>query len=360
MKASILVTNVVNFWLRLITKRNRTSRFFSSANLAFFPLTSLEDETSMFGGLYCSDNNSPTNGDCISAEFGKQGNKSAVSFHEFTNQYISVFNYQKADDVEMARVRYILTKHGWNFTNYDGYGVNLDEDNVINALNNLFKETANDTLVLCFFKWLEYSVGLKHTIRSFCTMICILASGNMNYRVMDLLKNLVQDHHGEDGWHDLLLSSLQEICKGGSVLVTLYSMLVQCYVETNMANVAVKLVYQMEHSGVFPKAWVCNSLLRALLDSNQEEVAWDLLETMHSRGMINSSFISLFIYYYCSKGNIECGWKLLTDMRNYEIKPDVVSYGIVIHFLCKVCFLKEANSLLFKMIQMGLSLIQFC
>ncbi|GAB4836171.1 hypothetical protein Ancab_001084 [Ancistrocladus abbreviatus] len=353
MKASFVVTNVSNLRLRLLTKTDRISRFFSSANLAFSPLISSEDETSGLEDLSFLDNGSPKSSAVSSAELRFVHDRSFIDLHEFTNHGGSVSNNQTAGGIEMETIRYILTKRGWNFRQPDGYGVDLSEAIVVKALNYLFKESADAALSLCFFRWLEYSVGFKHTIRSVCTMICILVFGNLNHRVMDLLKDLVQDHVGEDGYHNLLLNAIQENCTGGWVLETVHSMLVQCYVELNMINAAVELVYQMEHFGIVPSAGACNSLVKSLLESNQEELAWDLLEAMRRHAMVNASHISLFIYHYCCKGNIGCGWKLTLDMRNYGVKPDIVAYSIVIHSLCKMACLKEATLVLFKMIKVG-------
>ncbi|KAM7472620.1 hypothetical protein LguiA_010803 [Lonicera macranthoides] len=134
-------------------------------------------------------------------------------------------------------------------------------------------------------------------------------------------------------------------------------MFVACFVEENMTIAALKLISQMNHLRFFPSIGVCNSLLGALLRSEQLDLALDFLEDIQSQGFpLNVSIISLFIHAYCTKGNLESDWKLLTGMKEHGIKPDVVAYTILINSLCKLFLLKEATSVLFKMIRTSITL----
>lgn len=345
MKATFSKLNGLTGGLNWVSNRN-LSRLFSSVNLALYPLSSSEDETP-----FLNNSSGPsTSLNCVSAERIKRCAYRNYATPEYRFPGCSVPKFLEPDNDEIKVMTEIFTKHGWSFGYFNWHGVDLDETSIIRALNALFNETGGATLSFRFFRWSELSLGLKHTVRSICTLIHILVLGNMNYRVVDLLKILIHGHLKPEE----LVNLLQEICTR-KVLETVYSMLVYCYSEENMIDEALQAICLIEEVGIFPSAMACNSLLKCLLNSDRVEMAWDLLEELQGRSLVSTITISLFIYYYCSKGNLECGWKLLTHMKTYGIKPDVVAYTIFIHFLCKKLCLKEATCLVFKMIETGIS-----
>ncbi|KAA8519256.1 hypothetical protein F0562_013512 [Nyssa sinensis] len=358
MRVPFSVINVVSAGLKLIFGRKITSKFFSSANLALNSTYFLEDEVFILEDSKSIDDLLP-NLRCISAE--RTGHNDLFLGGNDTSEFVDndslVYKYQNAEDDELKRIKLILINRGWNLGSQYGYRIDLNQSNIVRILNDLFEESSDAALALYFFLWSESCTGSKHTIRTICTMIHILVAGNMNYRAMDLILCLVRKNNAEDWWYTLLLRILHETRTERRVLVTVYSMLVNCYVKENMINVALKLTCQMKHLNIFPSIGVCNSLLRALLASELMELAWDFLEEMQSQGMgFNASIISLFICKYCTTGNIDAGLELLMKMKKHGINPDVVAYTIVIDSLCKRSHLKEATSVLFKMTQMGISL----
>ncbi|KAK9283272.1 hypothetical protein L1049_011508 [Liquidambar formosana] len=359
MKASFSIINVCSAGLKLMFGRNKAYKFFSAGNIALSSSSFSEDEEYILENSSSTDNDLLPSVKCISDEFG-ESNEPLFSGNdncEFVDEDSSIPKNQKLEDDEMKTIKLILAKRRWNLDSQNWYRIDLNQFNIMKILNDLFEESLDAALALYFFRWSESCTRSKHSIRLVCSMIHILVSGNMNYRAMDLILHLVRNNVKEQEGHILLLKVLHETHTERRVLQTVCSMLVDCYVKENMMGIALKSTCQMKHLNIFPSIGVCNSLLRALLRSEQLELAWDLLEEMQSQGMgFNASIISLFIYNYCTKGDLKNGWKLLMEMKNHGIKPDVVVYTIVIDSLCKMSRLKDATSILFKMTQMGISL----
>ncbi|KAK3002774.1 hypothetical protein RJ639_018634 [Escallonia herrerae] len=369
MKASVSAIKVCSVGLKLIIwGKKEPSRLFTSVALGALdssPLFFDEQGDSISVNSHQQDNFPGLGG--ISADYTGVHHEPLHAFGEKENIFeavnydeISRYTfYQKTDNNELKRIKFILKSRGWNIDsrNNSFNMIVLDECNIMRILNDLFEESRDAALVLYFYRWSERCTGFEHTVRSICTMIHILVAGDMNHRAMDLIIYLVKKNDGEDWWCNLLLKVLYDTNSERRVLGVAYSMLVDCYTKENMTNVALKLTCQMNHLSIFPSMGVCNSLLRALLDSEQVELAWDLLEEMQSQGLaLNASIISLFIHNYCSKGDLGSGWKLLMEMKTYGIKPDVVAYTILINSLSKMSLLREATSILFKLDQMGISL----
>lgn len=238
----------------------------------------------------------------------------------------------------LGRMKVILKNRGWVLGSPDSYQrLPLSEYNIVCILNDLFEGSGDAALALAFFQWCEYILQLQHGIRSTCVMIHILVAGNMNYRAVDLILYLVRKNAGEDWWPNLLLQVLLETYTIRTVLETVYSMFIDCYIRENMVKVALKLACQMKHIKLFPSAGVCNSLLGALLYMDQLELACDFLEEMQSQGLgLNVSVITLFVHKYCVKGNVERGWQLLVTMKQHGVNPDIVAYTTLLDSLSKM------------------------
>ncbi|KAK3422778.1 hypothetical protein EUGRSUZ_G03180, partial [Eucalyptus grandis] len=130
------------------------------------------------------------------------------------------------------------------------------------------------------------------------------------------------------------------------VLKAVYSMLVNSYIKEDMLKIALEASFKGRLLKIFPSAAVCNSLLQALLRSNQSDLAWDFLEEMQCQGIgMNASIISLFINDYCIKGDIRSAWKLVTEMKNFGIKADM---------LCRDHDMSDASKLFLEMPEVGL------
>ena len=359
MKALVPIINAFSSGLKAVVMRNRIPKNFSSANLALACSTFMVDEVYEavnHNNSCCVDDDLLSDVKCIPAKCMEHNGlfSGENGIFAYVDKDSSISENQKAYDDQMEIIKVLLTNRGWNLGFQNGYRIDLSQFNVMKILNDLFEESTDADLALYFFRWSEYCIESKHTVETVCTMIHILVFGNMNHKAMDLLLHLISDNSGEKGWHDICLK-IHETHTKRRVLETVYGMLVNCYVKENMAQVALKVICQIRHLNIFPSVGVCHSLLKALLESEKLNLAWEFCKEMKCQGIgLNASIISLFIRRYCKQGNIDSGWKLLMEMKYLGAKPDVVACTIVIDSLCKMPLLKEATSILFKMIQMGI------
>uniref|UniRef100_A0A7N0ZYG1 Pentatricopeptide repeat-containing protein n=1 Tax=Kalanchoe fedtschenkoi TaxID=63787 RepID=A0A7N0ZYG1_KALFE len=341
MRAFFPVIKVSSNELKFIVGRGRVSRLFSVGNTALaLSYSSDEEEKSV--------NKSQSVDDSLSGVFGSASSRMLKCngiFLRGAKEYVVL----KHKPGKLNRIASILVTCGWDLSG--DLSVLLEGSDVVHVMNLLFWKSKDASLVLYFFRWSEDFKGYGHSIYSICTMIRILVSGNMNYRAVDLIAHVSRNFEGEE-----LLENLFETHMDRSVLKTACSMLVKCYTRETRIEEAWKFVHQMKQFALFPSAAVYNLLLAQLLKLEETDIAWDLFEDVRQNIGLNASLFSLFIDYYCRKGSIGSAWKVLTDMRNLEILPDVVSFTSVIDSLCKMSRLKEATSILLKMVGMGLSL----
>lgn len=351
MKNLSLIVNV--FSTRLKLTFGRIFRYYSFGNSALSAI-SQEDVYVKFEDSI-SDGDGSLNHKFSLAECEEQDEVSfcGEDMAEVVNKDILFFNNQKAENCKMKGIMEILTNLGWNLTS-SACRVDMNETNIIETINDLYKESMDASLALDFFNWTECCSGSMHTVKSVCRMIHILVSGNMKHRAMDMMLHLVRNY-GEDKSCDLLLTDLFETHTERRVLEITCSMLVNCYIMEKMVDVALELTCQLVHLNIFPSVQVYNKLLTELVRSNEVNLALKLSEVMEERGLnLKSIIISLLIRQFCREDKVESGWKLLLDTEKNGIRHDVVSYTIIIHSLCKLsCFL-EATSLLFKMTELGI------
>ncbi|XP_010251803.1 PREDICTED: pentatricopeptide repeat-containing protein At2g19280 [Nelumbo nucifera] len=345
--------------LKLLCGKNRKPQFFPFRSLASPCSSFSEDEDFVPECSNSFDENFEENiewGLVKSIEYnGLYLNGKAID--DFSVRNPLGFVNERADELSMKRIKTILSKRGWLLNVGKEHGFDLNPWNVTRILNDLFDESLDAALSFYFFKWCETCTGSRHAIRPICAMINILILGNMNYRAVDLIFDLVGNKDGGEEWHNLVFKGLEETCKDRRVTETVLNMLVNSYVKENMTKTAVNIFYKMIEINILPTLGVCNSLLKALLNSKQMEMAWKVLGEILNLGLgLNVSFMSLFVHEYCAEGSIKNACKLIAEMWNYGLKPDIVAYTIVTNALCKIGHLREATSILFKVIQMGISL----
>ncbi|KAF8028168.1 hypothetical protein BT93_E0931 [Corymbia citriodora subsp. variegata] len=338
MRGSISLIHHCSAKLKLILQSEKISRPFSSGNSAAMCFSMLNDETSI---SYDEE------------VLPKKGCISAVNIHELefhcgdhcsAEEVFLFYEYQKSEEFEMESMKMSDTNCEWIQGCEKLYWAKLNQIDMARGLDKLFDQNSKAAL----------AVGLKNGIQATCKLIHIFASRNMNHTAARLISYLVRTYHGQKDSSTLLLDTFLDTCKERRVLKTVYSMLIDCYVKEDMLKIALEASFKGRLLRIFPSAAVCNSLLQALLRSNQSNLAWDFLEEMQSQGIgMNASIISVFINHYCNKGDIRSAWKLVTEMKNYGIKADMVAYSIIVHHLCRMSWLKEGTCLLFKILQMG-------
>ncbi|CAA6654451.1 unnamed protein product [Spirodela intermedia] len=254
----------------------------------------------------------------------------------------------------LSRVSLVLSERGWDCGYLNGPKIQLDASHVSLIMNALFDGTSDAALAFFFFRWSQRRNGSNHETHAVCTMIHISVLGNMNHIAMKFLRDLVRCRRG--GSHDSLFHVLKETSKDRKATETVYSMLLSCYLDQDMLDVALKLLDAMKVLGMYPAAGVCIALIKRLLKSKNLELTFSVFAEAlyHGRDLINQT-LSLLIHHCCVRGNLADAFKLFSEMYKYGCQPDVVSYTIIIDSLCKSGYLKEATSLLHKLGQEGIS-----
>lgn len=260
----------------------------------------------------------------------------------------------------MKRITLALSKQGWDLNFHASFDIDLDSWYFARMLSDLFHESLDAALVFYLFRMLhgfdDKSVLKLHT---YCTMAHIAVSGNMNHVAKHLICRIVRSKEPFEDELDLLFHALWQTRRNAGELETAYSMLVVCFAEQGMLDIAIKLMTKMEKFGFYPSdgVYIAIGFLWKSQFTKKLESDMDLFVEMQSLGArLIGLTLSFFIREFCACGCLESACKLLYDIPTFGGKADSVAYTIVIDAFCKRGFLIEATSLLFKMAQMGLSL----
>ncbi|KAK4787235.1 hypothetical protein SAY86_011068 [Trapa natans] len=324
----------------------RVIRFLFSSSSALTCIDVLKDQPHSSNGLSSSHDDIWFDIDRMPAMAFRENEYFAVDYcYEISKDQIN-------EDVEMINIRTILANHGWSLGCNSWHRIELNEFNVIRVLDILFYENFDAALAQYFFRWSERCTGIKHTIRSLCTMVHIMVTSNKNCRAVDLILYMIRRYCKDNNSYDLLIHILHQTHRERKILELVYSMLVDCYIDEGMVNTAYCISYKIKQLNIFPSLGVCNKLIERLLQLKQLNMAWDFFEEMQNHGIaINASIICLFIHDCCARSDIGKAWKMIALMNNHGIRADVVSYSIIIHSLCRMSCLKEATCVFFKMLQ---------
>ncbi|XP_008445921.1 pentatricopeptide repeat-containing protein At2g19280 [Cucumis melo] len=315
--------SIISFCSKLNFRRKTPCRYFATANYELSSFNHMDEDC--------------TNYDVDSDERSYFGNEVEVS------------KGKKTDEDKMEKIKLILGNRGFKL------GSRPKQLETVRILDILFEDSSDPELCLYYFKWSGCLSGSNQSLESICRMAHILVAGNKNHGAVDLISHLVKNYGCKEGSSSILLEVFYDTHNKRKTLETTCGMMINCYIKEGMVTSAVILIDQMRRLNVFPSIWVYKSVIKALLQTNRFDMAWDLLEEMQRQGISLHYSINLFIHHYCSEGNLGKGWKVLLELRNFGSKPDVVDYTTVINSLCKISLLKEATALLFKMITFGVS-----
>ncbi|XP_020596612.1 pentatricopeptide repeat-containing protein At2g19280-like isoform X3 [Phalaenopsis equestris] len=156
-------------------------------------------------------------------------------------------------DNSMKRITSALSNQGWDLNFHSSLVIDLDSWYFTRMLNDLYDESLDAALVYYLFRILHRSVyKLKQKLHTYCLMVHIAVSGNMNHVAMKLLRGIVRSTEKfEDGLNFIFLA-LWQTRKNAVELETAYSMLVICFAEQGMLDIALKLIVRMEMFGFYP------------------------------------------------------------------------------------------------------------
>ncbi|KAL0539204.1 hypothetical protein IC582_023387 [Cucumis melo] len=310
--------SIISFCSKLNFRRKTPCRYFATANYELSSFNHMDEDC--------------TNYDVDSDERSYFGNEVEVS------------KGKKTDEDKMEKIKLILGNRGFKL------GSRPKQLETVRILDILFEDSSDPELCLYYFKWSGCLSGSNQSLESICRMAHILVAGNKNHGAVDLISHLVKNYGCKEGSSSILLEVFYDTHNKRKTLETTCGMMINCYIKEGMVTSAVILIDQMRRLNVFPSIWVYKSVIKALLQTNRFDMAWDLLEEMQRQVTMSS-----IIDGHC-KGYMHKAFQLLDMMRSTNVTPDVVTYNSLIHGLVMRGFLQEAKDILDELIRRGFSI----
>ncbi|KAL4562664.1 hypothetical protein LXL04_026693 [Taraxacum kok-saghyz] len=165
-----------------------------------------------------------------------------------------------------------------------------------------------------------------------------------------LLGLLLSSKNFEDA-HKLLDEMLQPETKfppNETTLSIVFSMLLR-WNKGKEDEKIIDLIPKFGIHGMFPcKVWL-TQLTTRLCRSNRNDKAWDLLHEYIKFNKLEAGPCNALLSGLSKERNFKKINILLTEMKDYNIKPDIVTFGMLVNHLCKSHRVDEALDMLKKM-----------
>ncbi|KAF5811567.1 putative tetratricopeptide-like helical domain superfamily [Helianthus annuus] len=120
----------------------------------------------------------------------------------------------------------------------------------------------------------------------------------------------------------------------------------------NRTDDFIGLVPKFGVHGVFPNKLLLTKLITKLCRSCRNEKAWDLLHELMKFGKVEAAPCNALLSGLARERDYKKINVLLKEMKENEIKPDIVTYGMVVNHLCKSRRVDEALDM-FKQMKEG-------
>ncbi|XP_052194487.1 pentatricopeptide repeat-containing protein At3g61520, mitochondrial [Diospyros lotus] len=187
----------------------------------------------------------------------------------------------------------------------------------------------------------ELDTDKRNTNISNAMLLSLLRVGRTDYAFQLLDEMLVQDakYPPNDNTVDIVMAAL--LCRdrnGKSVS------------DTKIVGLVKKFC---EH-GAFPSAVRLTQLITKLGRSGENDLAWDALhDVLNSGGNVEASSCNALLTVLARQQHFQKVNKLLAEMKENGIQPNVITFGILINHLCKFHRVDEALEVFEKMIGGG-------
>ncbi|CAA3032823.1 pentatricopeptide repeat-containing At4g19440, chloroplastic [Olea europaea subsp. europaea] len=224
------------------------------------------------------------------------------------------------------------------------------------------------TIALKFFYFASTSAGFKFILRSYCLLIHLLVSKNLDcaarlllIRLIDkklpviLNDNIVGNMHKEI---TVLLANLYSGSKKFDASIRTLDILVHVYASQFKSlgfDVAVDVFRLLASRGLFPSFKTSNFLLSSLIKADELEKCYEVFNIISSAILPDVYLFSTAINALCKGGRVNDAVMLFKKMEGVGITPNVVTYNNLLHGLCKKGNLEEAFQLKEKMVNNGVN-----
>ncbi|KAJ4797555.1 hypothetical protein LUZ62_048801 [Rhynchospora pubera] len=130
-----------------------------------------------------------------------------------------------------------------------------------------------------------------------------------------------------------------------------FSVLIEGCFKLGYSKKAHELYLKMKEMGIAPSVFNLNTVMRCLLKVDKFNEAKSLFEEAVQVGIPNVISFDILLHWLCQKGKIEEANNLWAKMLSCNLKPSVVSYNTLIYGLCIPC-----NEFIYNTLINGLSI----
>lgn len=114
------------------------------------------------------------------------------------------------------------------------------------------------------------------------------------------------------------------------------NLLVHTLTRSKNYELAFSVYSRMTHVGIFPSFISLSCLVACFVNTNHAKFAPGVLGLVLKRGFqLNVYVVNLMLKGLCSNDEVEKAMELFSVMGRNCVTPDIVSYNILIHGLCK-------------------------
>ncbi|KAL3837897.1 hypothetical protein ACJIZ3_022488 [Penstemon smallii] len=130
----------------------------------------------------------------------------------------------------------------------------------------------------------------------------------------------------------------------------MFTYLINAYCKGRKMKMAMRLFIRMLKMGYDPDNYTYNTLIHGFVNLGMFSKGWFLHNKMSKP---NSVTYQIMLNKYCTQKKVDCALKLLDDMIQSNMAPNIHCYTSLIAALCKEQRWEEVNSLYHKMIDNG-------
>ncbi|CAA2983545.1 Hypothetical predicted protein [Olea europaea subsp. europaea] len=224
------------------------------------------------------------------------------------------------------------------------------------------------TIALKFFYFASAFAGFKFKLRSYCLLIHLLVSKNLDsaarfllIRLIDKRVPMILNDNIDGSMHKeitVLLANLYSGLDKFNANIRTFDILVHVFASQFKSlgfDVAVVVFRLLASKGLFPSFKTSNFLLSSLIKADELEKCCEVFNIISSAILPDVYLFSTTINALCKGGKVNDAVMLFKKMEDVGIAPNVVTYNNLLHGLCKKGNLEEAFQLKEKMLNNGVT-----
>lgn len=316
-----------------------------------------------------------------------------IKILELNNETMETEQPQKMNGNEEELINNICSvlrehhsKSKWNYIRrMHPQGLNTEQ-----VIQILIKIRNRAHLAISFFEWAGKQHHFRHTIKTYCTIIHILAKARMTCPAQALMQKLLVEESKSGNAESQAFEVLVMTYRPCDSCPAVFDMLIKAYLQARRIDQAVEIFHCLKHYSIFPTVGTCNKLLHSvamcsgttacldlyremvaskitpntqtfntlmlgLCNNNELKLVQDIFDEMEEAGCSANLFsYNILMDAHCRRGDIRDAMILWNKMIEKCVMPDTVSYNTLISGLCSNGKMQEAEALLHQVYERGL------